>query len=163
MRVRVGALFDGAGLFVGLAVVLFVFALIVVLGELQSPDLLLWTGRGVTGTEQGGVVLYRWQGQTYSLDAPGYGSSKAVSVYLDPGDPSDATLDNPVSRAYVILLVGVPLAAGVALLAAGLTRGYRSRRRQLRKVGPADYGQGLDQEFVARRLRELRRDDKNGR
>jgi hypothetical protein len=74
--------FDGAGWFVGLAIALFVFALLAVLLELQSPDLLLWTGHRVTGTEQGGIVSYRWHGQAYSLNASGYGSSKSVSVTL---------------------------------------------------------------------------------
>jgi hypothetical protein len=159
VRIRVRGLFDGAGLFVGVAIVLFVFTLVAVLGELQSPDRVLWTGHRVVGTEQGGIVFYRWHGQSYSIDASGYGSSKAVSVYLDPGDPGNAMVDNAVSRAVVALLVGVPFAGGVALLTLGLTRGYRSRRRQLRRVAPADYGQGLDPEFVARRLKELRRDD----
>ncbi len=162
VRARIAALFDGAGWFAGLAVALFMFALIMVLGELQSPDLVLWTGHRVVGTEQGGIVYYRWHGQNYSLDAPGYGSSKAVSVYLDPGNPAHAMIDNAYNRAAVGSLIGLPVAGGVALLAIGLSRGYRSRRRQLRGVvPPAGFGQGLDSEFVARRLRELRRDDRN--
>ena len=85
---RVRKWFDGAGWFVGGAVVLLVFALLAVLAGLQSPDSMLWTGQQVTGTEQQGLVYYRWQGQSYSLDVPGSGSSKAVSVYFKPGDPS---------------------------------------------------------------------------
>ncbi len=162
VRARVGAWFDGAGWFVGTAVALFVIALIVVLGESQSPDAVLWTGHRVVGTEQGGIVSYRWHGQNHSLDAPGYGSSKAVGVYLDPGDPNHAAIDNLASRAPVALLVGGPLTGGVALLAVGLTRGYRWRRREMRGVVPtAGYGHGLDPEFVTRHLRELRRDDKD--
>ena len=95
---RVRKWFDGAGWFVGLAAVLFVFALLAVLVGLQSSDSLLWTGQHVTGTEQQGLIYYRWQGQSYSLDAQGYGSSQAVSVYLDPGDPSHAVVDNVADR-----------------------------------------------------------------
>ena len=157
VRARMGAMFDGAGWFVGPAVALFVFALLVVLLELQSPDRVLWTGHRVVGTEQRGIVFYRWHGQNYSLDVPGYGSSKAVSVYLDPGDPSQAMMDTAANRAPVVLLVGVPVAGGVELVAVGLGRGYRHKRRKMR---PASYGDGLDPEFVARHLRELRRDDK---
>jgi len=156
MRARLGAWFDGAGWLVGSAVVLFVFALLVVLLEFQSPDVVLWTGHRVTGTEQGGIVYYRWQGQTYSVDAPGYGSSTAVSVWLDPGDPGNAMIDNAANRAVVASLVGLPLIVGVALLAVGPTRRYRWARG----VAPA-VGYGLDPDFVARHLRELRRDDKN--
>ena len=65
MRSRLAAALDGAGWAVGLAAVLFVFALLVVLLDLQSPDAVLWTGHHVTGTEQGGIVSYRWQGQNY--------------------------------------------------------------------------------------------------
>jgi hypothetical protein len=114
----------------------------------------------VTGTETGGIVSYRWDGQTYSLDAPGYGSAKAVSVYLDPADPSNAMLDSPFLRLVEGSLVAVPVAGGVALLVAGLTRRRRWERRQLR-VAP-ETGQVLDQEFVARHLRELRHGNRNG-
>jgi hypothetical protein len=164
VRARIAALFDGAGWFVGLAIALFAFTLIMLLGELQSPDLVLWTGHRVVGTEQGGIVYYRWHGQNYSVDAPGYGSSKAISVYLDPASPDHAMIDNVYNRALAASLIGVPFAGGVALLCVGLSRNYRSRRRQLRRGVPADaFGQGLDSEFVARRLDELRRDARNSR
>jgi hypothetical protein len=162
VRSRIAALFDGAGWFVGLAIALFAFTLIIVLGELQSPDVVLWTGHHVVGTERGGIVYYQWRGQNYSLDVPGYGSSKAVSVYLDPGNPGHAMIDNAYNRAAVGALVGLPFAGGVTLLAIGLSRGHRFRRRELRQVmEPDGFGHGLDTEFVARRLREMRRDDPN--
>jgi hypothetical protein len=129
---RVRRWFDGAGWFVGLAIALFVFALLAVLLELQSPDLLLWTGHRVTGTEQGGIVSYRWHGQPYSLNASGYGSSKSVSVYLDPANPGTAMVDNVADRALVASLVGGPVAGGVILLVVGLTRNYRWDRRRAR-------------------------------
>ena len=131
---RVRNWFNGAGWFVGLAVALFVFALLALLVGLQSPDSLLWTGQQVTGTEQGGVIYYRWQGQSYSLDAQGYGSAQAVSVYLDPGDPSHAVVDNVADRVAAALLVGVPVAGGVALLAVGGTRNYRWARRNAKRA-----------------------------
>src|ERR1700724_635722 len=81
----------------------------------------------------GGIVRYRWDGQSYALDAPGYGSSKAVSVYLSPGDPNNGMLDNTADRALVVVLVGGPAAGGVTLLIVGLTRKYRWRRRRLRQ------------------------------
>jgi len=131
---RVRRWFDGAGWFVGLAVALFVFALLAVLVGLQSSDIVLWTGQHVTGTEQRGIVYYQWQGQSYSLDTSGYGSSKAVSVYLDPGDPSHAMIDNVADRVAAVLLVGVPAAGGVALLIAGGTRNYRWARRNAKRA-----------------------------
>ena len=160
MRARMRSWFDGAGWSVGLAAALFVFALLVVVLEAQAPEIVLWTGHRVTGTEQGGIVRYHWDGQSYALDAPGYGSSKAVSVYLNPGDPNNGMLDNAADRALMVLLVGGPAAGGVTLLAVGLTRKYRWRRRRLR-LEASSSGHVLDPDFVARQLRELRRDPSN--
>jgi hypothetical protein len=124
--------FDGAGWFVGAAVVLLVFALLAVLVGLQSPDSMLWTGQQVTGTEQQGLVYYRWQGQSYSLDVPGSGSSKAVSVYFKPGDPSQAVVDSVLDRVIAGVLVLGPVAGAVVLLVIGGTRNYRWQRRKFK-------------------------------
>ena len=129
---RVRKWFDGAGWFVGAAVVLLVFALLAVLVGLQSSDSLLWTGQQVTGTEQRGLVYYRWQGQSYSLDVPGFGSSKAVSVYFKPGDPSQAIVDSVLDRVMAGLLVLGPVAGAVVLLVIGGTRNYRWQRRKFK-------------------------------
>jgi hypothetical protein len=131
---RVRKWFDGAGGFVGGAVVLVVFALLAVLLGLQSPDRVLWTGQQVIGTEQGGIVTYSWHGQSYSLDVPGYGSSQAVSVYLNPGDPSQAIVDNVLDRVLAGLFVLGPAAGAVVLLVIGGTRNYRWQRRKLKRA-----------------------------
>ena len=131
---RVRGWFDGAGWFVGLAAVLFAFALLAVLLELQSPDLVLWTGHRVAGTEQGGIVSYRWAGQQYSLNANGYGSAQDVSVYLDPANPGNAMIDNLPDRIVVTALIGAPVAGGLALIVAGLTRKPRRVRRKVRRA-----------------------------
>ena len=132
MLARVRKWFDGAGWFVGAAVVLLVFALLAMLAGLQSTDSTLWTGHHVTGTEQHGLVYYRWKGQSYSLDVPGFASSKAVSVYLNPGDPSQAIVDNVLDRVLAGLLVLGPAAGAVVLLVIGGTRNYRWQRRKLK-------------------------------
>lgn len=131
---RVSRWFDGAGWFVGLAAVLFAFALLAVLLELQSPDLVLWTGHRVAGTEQGGIVTYRWDSQQYSLNARGYGSAQDVSVYLDPADPGNAMIDNLPDRILVTSFIGAPVAGGLALLVAGATRKPRRMRRKARRA-----------------------------
>lgn len=131
---RVRKWFDGAGWFVGAAAVLLVIALLAALAGLQSTDSLLWTGQQVTGTEQQGLVYYRWQGQTYSLDVPGTGSSKAVSVYFNPGDPSQAVVDNVFNRVLAGLLVLGPVVGAVILLVIGGTRNYRWQRRKLKRA-----------------------------
>ena len=124
--------YDGAGWFVAGAVVLLVFALLALLVGLQSPDRVLWTGQQVIGTEQQGIVTYLWHGQPYSIAAPGNGSAKAVSVYLDPADPSQAMLDNVFDRVAAGLLILGPVVAALVLLVLGGTRNYRWFRRKLK-------------------------------
>jgi hypothetical protein len=126
---RVRSWYDGAGWFVGGAIVLFVAALLAVVLGLQSPDRQLWIGQQVVGTEQRGLVVYRWHGQSYSIAVPGTGSAKAVTVYIDPGDPAEAMIDNTFDRVLAILLIGGPVVAGGVLLVLGGTRNYRWRRR----------------------------------
>jgi hypothetical protein len=131
---RVRKWFDGAGWFVGGAVVLVVFALLAALLMLQTADRVLWTGQQVVGTEQRGIVTYWWHGQSYSLDVPGFGSSKNVSVYLDPADPSQARIDNVFPRVLAGLFVLGPITGAVVLLVAGGTRNYRWERRKLKRA-----------------------------
>ena len=156
MRRRLGAVLDGAGWSVGLAAALFVFALLYVALDFQSPEIVLWTGHHVVATEQQGLATFRWQGQAYTVDVPGFGSGNKVDIYFSPGDPSGAMADNVPDRVFAGLLVGGPVIAGVAVLVAGLTRKRRWARRQRRQA--ASYGDGLDPDFVARQLKAYRGD-----
>ncbi len=156
MRGRLGAVLDGAGWSVGLAAALFVFALLFVALDFQSPEIVLWTGHHVVATEQGGLATFRWHGQAYTVDVPGFGSGK-VDIYFSPGDPSGAMADNVPDRVFSGRMVGVPVIAGVAVLVGtAWTRKRRWARRQSR--GTASYGDGLDPEFVARQLKAYRGD-----
>ena len=156
MRGRLGAVLDGAGWSVGLAAALFVFALLYVALDFQSPEIVLWTGHHVVAIEQQGLATFRWQGQAYTVDVPGFGSGNKVDIYFSPGDPSGAMADNVPDRVFAGLLVGGPVIAGVAVLVAGLTRKRRWARRQRRQA--ASYGDGLDPDFVARQLKAHRGD-----
>jgi hypothetical protein len=158
MRRRVRALLDGAGWSVGVAAVLFAFAVLFLALEFQSPDIVLWTGHHVVGSEQGGLATFKWHGRVYAAAVPGYGSAKKVDVYFDPGNPTNAMADNVPDRLFTGLLVGVPLTGGVAALVLGLTRKRRWARRQSR--GASSYGSGLDSEFVARQLQQRRGDQR---
>jgi hypothetical protein len=129
---RVRKWYDGSGWFVAGAVVLLVFAVLALLVGLQSADRVLWTGQEVVGTEQYGIVSYSWHGQSYSIGVPGFGSAKAVSVYLDPADPSQAMIDNVPDRVVAGLLILGPVVAALVLLVLGGTRNYRWFRRKLK-------------------------------
>ena len=131
---RVRKWYDGSGWFVVGAVVLLVLAALALLVGLQSPDRVLWIGQGVAGTEHYGIVYYSWHGQSYSIDAPGTGSAKAISVYLDPADPSQAMTDNIPDRLVAGLLVLGPVVAALVLLVLGGTRNYRWLRQKIKLV-----------------------------
>jgi hypothetical protein len=135
---RIRGWFDGAGLSVAVAGALFLAAVLIALLALQSKSALLWTGQTVTGTEQGGVVSYHWQGRPYSVTVPGYGSAKALTLYLDPNDPGGAIPDNIGNRVGDVLGIGVPFLAGVVVLVVGGSRNYRWKRRNIKK-GEADW------------------------
>ncbi|MGH3069696.1 MAG: hypothetical protein ACRDND_33340 [Streptosporangiaceae bacterium] len=155
MRGRLGAVLDGAGWSVGLAAALFALALLFLALDFQSPDIVLWTGQRAVGTEQNGLVTFWWHHQAYTAPTPGYGSAKAVSVYFTPGNPDDAIAENLPDRLTAVALFGVPVVAGVAVLAVGLTRKRRWARR-LKRQDASRFGAGLDEDFVARRLQERR-------
>jgi hypothetical protein len=108
----------------------------------------------VVVTEQHGLATFRWQGQAYTVDVPGFGSGK-VDIYFNPGNPSAAMAENVPDRVFAGLFVGVPVIVGVGVLLAGLTRKRRWARRQSRQR--ASYGSGLDPDFVARQLQARRR------
>jgi hypothetical protein len=154
MRGRLNAMLDGAGWSVGLAATLFAFALLFVALDVQSPEIVLWTGHHVVATEQYGLATFRWHGQAYTVAVPGFGSGKAVDLYFSPGDPSGAMADNVADRVVAGLLVGGPVIAGVVVLLIGLSRKRRWARRRSRQT--ESFGTGLDPEFVARQLRERR-------
>ena len=142
----------------GLAAVLFAFAVLFLALEFQSPEIVLWTGHHVVGTEHNGLATFRWHGRVDAADMPGNGSAKRVDVCFNPGDPTGAMADNVPGRVFTGLLVGVPVAGGVAVLLLGLTRKRRWARRQRRQA--ASYGSGLDPEFVARQLQQRRGDQR---
>jgi hypothetical protein len=131
---RVRKWYDGSGWYVGGAVVLLVFAALALLVGLQSSDRVLWIGQEVAGTEDQGIVYYSWHGQSYSIDVPGTGSAKAISVYLDPADPSQAMTDNILDRVVASVLVLGPALAAVVLLVLGGTRNYRWFRQKIKLV-----------------------------
>jgi Protein of unknown function (DUF3592) len=155
MVARLRALLDGAGWSVGAAAALLALAVLAVLVVAQSPEAVLWTGQHAVGTEQNGLVLFRWQGHTYPVAVPGYRTARSVSVYFDPANPAQAMAENWPARLFTGGLVGVPLLGAVIVLLIGLTRKWRWARRDRWADGPR-FGRGLDPEFVARQLHQRR-------
>jgi hypothetical protein len=119
---------------------------------LNSIGGLVWTGTAVHGTEQSGLVLYRYHGTTYSVDDAGSTRSGPRIVYIDPGNPRRAVLNTPASEALQIVIVGVPYALALAFAVHSVRRKWRYNRRyrSVSTKDPDTYGYGLDPEAINR-------------
>lgn len=143
-------LLEDLGPFITATAVLLLMGTLLLIAAIESPSILQWTGTSVPAVERGGLAYYSFHGQTYALDVT-TPLVQSGTVYLDPVDPSNAMLANPVSRWIDVSTVGGPYAASVLLLTLGFAR--RSRRRRLRWRGPgARFG-----DTTLTRLLELQR------
>jgi hypothetical protein len=155
--VRLRERFDGLGGYVAAACLLVFCSVLGLLIEAQSPDKVLWTGTKVVGSEQGGIVLYRYQGQQYSLDGNGFADKQRVAVYLDPSNPDSAQTDSLVVRAIDLGFTALPFALAFLVIGWGLYRRRSAETVRVREV--REYGGGLDPEFVESYLKRLRQRD----
>ncbi|MGH3493795.1 MAG: hypothetical protein ACRDRL_32035, partial [Sciscionella sp.] len=136
------------------AFALFAVGILVVLLEVQSPSRALWIGVPVQGAEYAGAVTYSYHGQGYSLSEPfsrhQLGPSRQVTVYVNPGDPSDGVLDRAATRWYEGVLIGVWFVGATGCLFAGALRARRHRRRRKHRTTVPPFGRGLDPNTVGR-------------
>jgi len=148
-----------------MAALLFAIGLLFALAESESPDLVLWTGKAVAGTEVGSVVSYSYQGNHYSFDAhdrSAYDPPISVVVYLDPRTPGDAVLNKPAARWAEAGLVLVPIGAAVAVAVVSRWSSARRRDESERLRARGVYGYGFPSgsiERIARRGRGQQDDD----
>jgi hypothetical protein len=149
--------FDGIGGYVALACLLLFFSVLGLLIEVQSSDKVLWTGTKVAGSESGGVVIYHYKGEQFSLDGTGFDNRAHVSVYLNPSNPDDAQLNSIAVRAIDLGFTVVPFTLSIAVLGLGLYRRRAVDNVRVREV--RDYGGGLDPEYVENYLKRLRQRD----
>lgn len=157
-RVDVKALrrvFDGAGPASAIGVALVALGTIFVFVVLSSPGAWQWFGaRAVAGQESGGVVTYTYQGHNYSLDdVRAFGGSGAKTVYLNPANPTEATLGVTVAEVSYTAFVALPYLMGVGFLTFAFVRRRRIRKRSKdwEEYGPLrPYGSGIDSETVKR-------------
>ncbi len=135
-----------------------VAALLVIVGVLflvlllLSPSRLYWTGRAVQGTDTGGIVYYKVDGQSYSVDDTGAATGRGTprTVYVDRGDPSNALVQRPtrwIDAASV--LVWFAAAAAVAAIPA-LRRLRVGRRSAVTDASPDAFGRGFAPGSMAR-------------
>ncbi|MGN6475339.1 MAG: hypothetical protein ACTHK4_17040 [Mycobacteriales bacterium] len=147
---------EGLGWYLGPAIALLTLALLFFLLLLQSPnDRLLWLGTKVDGKEFLGTVSYDWHGQSYEIDVPGQATKSHVTVYVNASNPSQAILNSTTTRVIDGCVTLLPAAIGLCIAAAGVLR--RRRHRLYATEAEVTFGTGLDPEFVARQLEQLRR------
>jgi hypothetical protein len=144
--------FEGTGPFPAIALALAALGTMFLVLTLDSIGGLVWTGTAVHGTEQNGLVLYRYHGATYSVDDSGSTRSGPRVVYIDPSNPRRAVLNTPASEALQIVVVGVPyaLALGFAMYSVRRKWRYSRRYRSVSTTDPDTYGYGLDPEAINR-------------
>jgi hypothetical protein len=155
--VRLQDRFDGIGGYVAVAGILLFFTVLGLLILVQSSDKVLWTGTKVVGSESGGIVLYHYRGEQYSIDGKGFDNRKRISVYLDPSNPFHAQTNSWVVRAIDLGYTAVPFTLSILVFGAGLYRRKTADKVRIREV--RDYGGGLDPEYVENYLKRLRQRD----
>lgn len=135
---------------VGLA--LAVVGVLFVLVWVQSPSMLYWTGEKVIGHNRDGLVYYRVDGENNTIDdtrpIPPYNTP--VTVYVNPQEPSQALIEKPARWLDAVGVLGWFAAAAACLLWSALRPAVRRRRAG---STAADYGDGLDPEWVSQRLK----------
>jgi len=141
-----------------MTIALAVFGLLMLLAELQSPDLVLWTGRPVKATESGSIVTYTLNGVGYSFDGHDREASappETVVVYVDPHDPAAGVLNKPAARVLEASLVLGPFVLAVAVVLISpwraAARAAAARRDQDRGVHGAGYRADTLRDIVRRR------------
>jgi hypothetical protein len=155
--VRLRDRFDGIGGYVAVAGILLFFSVLGLLILVQSSDKLLWTGTKVVGRESGGIVIYRYRGEQYSIDGNDFDNRARISVYLEPSNPFNAQTNSWVVRAIDLGYTAVPFTLSILVLGAGMYRRRTADKVRIQQV--RDYGGGLDPEYVENYLKRLRQRD----
>jgi hypothetical protein len=155
--VRLRDRFDGIGGYVAVAGILLFFSVLGLLILVQSSDKLLWTGTKVVGRESGGIVIYHYRGEQYSIDGNDFDNRARISVYLEPSNPFNAQTNSWVVRAIDLGYTAVPFTLSILVLGAGMYRRRTADKVRIQQV--RDYGGGLDPEYVENYLKRLRQRD----
>lgn len=136
-----------------ISALLFVIGLLFAIAEFESPDLVLWTGKAVAGTEIGSIVSYSYAGANFSFDAhdrPASDPQIQVVVYIDPHTPGAGVLNKPAARSAEAALVFGPFVAAIAVSAAATWRSTRRLAASERARARGEYGSGFPSGSIER-------------
>jgi hypothetical protein len=125
---------DGSGPYLWGALAFSILGGLLLLAQLQSPDLVIWTGHCVPSTERGGIAYYQVNGQSFTVDdvtAPATAPTHTVTVCYDPSHPEQASVLHPVQYWFEAALVGVPFLIALTIVIVGVVIvPVRMRRRR---------------------------------
>lgn len=130
MRRLLGRWVRRTGAFFWLSLVCALLGTIYLTGLLSSTAGLLWTGQAVHATETDGLIVYSYNGKSFTIDDTGSYRTGPLTVYVDTGNPKNATVDRMVPRISEAFFVVAPYTASVAFGIFGLVR-WRRRRLEL--------------------------------
>jgi hypothetical protein len=151
LRIPKSVVLDG-GLYSLGALLAGAVASLFLLSVLASPNgWKWWNSVSVHGSEQGGVVFYSYQGQTYSMDDVSSMATRPRTVYINPANPNDAALSIEVAQVSDTAIVGGLYLVSAAFLVVVIRR-HMSRIRRADDLTRAPFGDGIDPETVQRIL-----------
>jgi hypothetical protein len=114
---------QGARLYIVLAAALVVLGGFFLLAQLQSPDLVIWTGRCIPATERQGIAYYRVNGTAEALNDPNEPATApvhTVTVCYQPAHPEQGMVVLPAARIFEGLEILGPLVLAALVLLYGL-------------------------------------------
>jgi hypothetical protein len=113
------------------------FGLIFLIVELQSSDLVIWTGRCVPASFRDGLAYYVVQGQQFVAGDPSLPDSppRRVTVCYQPNAPDKGYIVHPAAYWAEGSVIAVPLGVAAIVMAIGLIRAARIKRFESMRSG----------------------------
>jgi hypothetical protein len=129
-ELTLGDVLHEARLYLWIAGLAFLFGLFFLLAELLSPGLVIWAGRCVPASFDGGVAHYTVAGQQFTADNPPLldRSPRTVTVCYYASAPGTGYIVHPGEYWVAGGLVGGPFALALVLVVVGMLRGARRLR-----------------------------------
>jgi len=152
-------MWDRIGSFRLAAAILFVFGILSVVLEVQSPSFAMFDGIKVHGSTLNGSTTYTYKGEQFHIVDRIDRSTHPhpTTVYLsrsDPTDPSKAYIGQASVWWIDVVTTAGPFALAFVLIMIGMFRDIRRRAAFAERIGLP--GSGIPDNFVAQHLRERR-------
>lgn len=122
--------FAAARAFFWSAIIFGVLALGALVVELQSPDLVIWTGHCVPASFQDGLAYFHAEGRLIVVGDPSLPDQppRMVTVCYHPGNPDAGYIVHPAAYWVEGTLIAAPFILAVTLLVTGVVLSVRRIR-----------------------------------